>query len=185
MSLWISVTEESEAQGELKQVYDWVRETRGSVSNVMKVHSLDPESIRLHMNLYLHLLYGKSTLTRQQREMIAVTVSELNRCNYCVTHHREALAAHSKQTGLSENLQRLDFANLSQKDRAMLEYAVKLTKNPQKMVKNDTDDLKRNGFSDEEVLRVNLIVSYFNFVNRIVAGLGVTLEDIEARIYRY
>ncbi len=185
MSAWIFVTDEQNATGELKRVYDWVKETRGSVSNVMKVHGLDPDSIRLHMSLYLHLLYGRSTLTRLQREMIAVVVSESNKCDYCITHHTEALQAHSKDRSMLENLKRLDFANLSPKDRAMLEYAVKLTRNPQKIMKSDLDSLKTKGFSDEEILRINLIVSYFNFVNRIVAGLGVALEEKAVRVYNY
>ncbi len=82
-------------------------------------------------------------------------------------------------------MEKLDFANVSLKNRAILEYAVKLTQNPGKLVEADVDLLRTAGFSEEEILRVNLIVSYFNFVNRIVSGLGGTLEDKEARVYKY
>jgi alkylhydroperoxidase family enzyme len=67
----------------------------------------------------------------------------------------------------------------------MLEYALKLTNHPEKMIGADVDRLRTAGLSDEAILRVNLIVSYFNFVNRIVSGLGVQLEDKESRIYKY
>lgn len=185
MNAWIQVIGEQEAEGDLKRIYDEVRDRRGSLSNVMKVHSLDPESIPLHLDLYLHLMFGKSTLTRQEREMIAVVVSHLNKCAYCVTHHGEALLAHAKERQLVEKLENMDFASLSQKNRVMLEYASKLSKEPGKMRKQDVDKLRTVGFSDEEILRVNLIVSYFNFVNRIVSGLGVTIEESEARVYKY
>lgn len=151
----------------------------------MRVHSLDPGSIRLHMDLYVHLMFGKSTLARLEREMIAVVVSHLNECPYCVTHHGEALLAHVKERSLLDRLEKLDFARLSTKSRAMLEYAFKLTRDPGRMQKADVDKLRTAGFSDEGILRLNLIASYFNFVNRIVSGLGVELEKKEARVYKY
>jgi alkylhydroperoxidase family enzyme len=67
----------------------------------------------------------------------------------------------------------------------MLEYATKLTGQPGQVGEEDVRRMRLGGFSDEEVLQVNLITSYFNFVNRIVSGLGVPLEDAEERVYRY
>ena len=185
MSAWILVIGEEEAQGELKRIYHIIKEKRGSLSNVMKAQSLDPESIRLHMDLYLHLMFGKSTLTRLEREMIAVVVSYLNNCGYCVIHHKEALLHHSKNRELLGNLEKGAFENVSPTARAMLEYAVKLTEHPENMLKADAEKLRIAGFSDESILRINLITSYFNFVNRIVSGLGVELEERRARVYKY
>ena len=79
---WIQVIDEKQATGELKAQYDEVQRTRGRVSNVMKVHSLDPKSMNLHLDLYVHLMFGKSALTRAQREMIALVVSATNGCHY-------------------------------------------------------------------------------------------------------
>ena len=185
MTAWIRIIGEQEAQGELKKIYETVREKRGTLSNVMKVHSLDPESIVLHMSLYLHLMFGRSTLTRQEREMIALVVSHLNKCDYCVTHHGEALLAHVKEHQLLKNLERLDFENISSKNRAMLEYASELTQDPSGLNRRNMDKLREIGFSDEEILRINLITSYFIFVNRCVSGLGVELEDQRDRVYKY
>ncbi len=185
MKAWIQIIDEEDAQGNLEKMYGWAKISRGSLSNVMKVHSLDPESIRLHMDLYLHLMFGKSTITRLEREMIAVVVSQSNNCNYCVTHHSEALHHHSKNPDLLEDLNRRAFDSITPTARAMLEYAVKLTKHPGKMLKADIDKLRTAGLSDESILHVNLIVSYFNFVNRIVSGLGVQLESKESRTYKY
>ncbi len=185
MKAWIKVVEESEAQRELAEIYGEVRGSRGRVSNVMKMHSLDPKAMRLHLHLYLHLMYGKSSITRTQREMIAVLVSQLNDCQYCVTHHKEALQAHARNIDLIESLKE-DFsqAPISRRDREMLEYVAKLTRQPGLVVETDIRRMRGEGFTDEEILRINLITSYFNFVNRIVAGLGAPLEEPNERVYK-
>jgi uncharacterized peroxidase-related enzyme len=185
MRAWILNIGETEAEGELNRVYEEIKVKRGSVSNVMKAQSLDPESMKLHLDLYLHLMFGKSTLNRLEREMIAVVVSHLNNCTYWVTHHSEALLHHSKNPSLQAELERHAFETVSPKDRAMLEYAVKLTEHPEKMLKIDIERLRSSGLNDKAILRINLITSYFNFVNRIVSGLGVQLENKESRIYQY
>jgi uncharacterized peroxidase-related enzyme len=185
MIAWIPSIEEEDAEGELKRIYSELRVRRGRVSNVMKAQSLDPKSIELHLDLYLHLMFSKSPLNRLEREMIAVVVSHLNNCSYCVTHHTEALRHYSKSPVVSEDLEKGVLENVSARTRAMLEYAVKLTDHPEKMLKADVDQLRTAGLSDETILHVNLITSYFNFVNRIVAGLGVQLEDKGSRIYKY
>ena len=186
MLAWIGIIDEDQAQGELSAQYEDVRQRRGSVSNVLKAHSLDPRAMRLHLDLYLHLMFGKSTLTRAQREMIAVVVSQTNNCRYCVTHHGEALRAHVHDESLLDSL-KTDFrrSNTTPKDQAMLMYAAKLTRNPSDASKQDITELRRAGFSDEEILGINLITSYFNFANRIVSGLGIPLEPTEERPYKY
>jgi uncharacterized peroxidase-related enzyme len=186
MKAWIKVVEENEAQRELAEIYGEVRGSRGRVSNVMKVHSLDPKAMRLHLQLYLHLMYGKSSITRTQREMIAVLVSQINGCQYCVIHHKEALQAHARNIDLIESLKG-DFsqAPISRRDREMLEYVAKLTRQPGLVVETDIRRMREEGFTDEEILRISLITSYFNFVNRIVAGLGTPLEEPNERVYKY
>ncbi len=186
MKAWIRIVDEGEAKGELEKIYEEVRRSRGRVSNVMKIHGLDPEAMQLHLQLYLHLMYGKSSLTRAEREMIAVLVSQLNGCRYCVTHHEEALQAHVHAHSLVANI-KADFRNasVSDRDQVMLEYAAKLTGQPGQVGEEDVRRMRLRGFSDEEILQINLITSYFNFVNRIVSGLGVPLEDAEERVYQY
>jgi uncharacterized peroxidase-related enzyme len=79
---WIKVIHEHEAEGELKELYDRLTEPWGGVDNILKIHSLNPASLRTHFEFYKTLMRGKSGLTRAQREMIAVVVSATNRCHY-------------------------------------------------------------------------------------------------------
>ena len=79
---WIQVIEESKATGRLRQLYDKYRESWGGVDNIIKIHSLNPKSMKGHYDLYAHLMRGRSDLSRTQREMIAVVASAANHCHY-------------------------------------------------------------------------------------------------------
>ena len=79
---WIKVIPEAEASGELKELYEQMNEPWGGVDNVLKIHSLNPASLRTHFEFYKTLMRGPSGLSRSQREMIAVVVSATNRCHY-------------------------------------------------------------------------------------------------------
>lgn len=183
---WIRVIDETEAQGRLKECYEKITKTRGKIANIMKVHSLQPKAMLAHLNFYKTIMFEPSGLSRRQRELLATVVSALNGCAYCVRHHAEALHAYVKDEPLIEQVQR-DYtkAPLDSKDRAMLDYAQKLTHSPAHVTQKDVEQLQRAGLSDEEILSVNLIVSYFNFVNRVALGLGVEFSEDEARGYRY
>jgi uncharacterized peroxidase-related enzyme len=183
---WISVVDEERAEGELAAIYEEIRRSRGSVANVYKIHSLLPATMAAHLAFYLSLLYGKSPLARYQRELIATVVSATNACGYCVTHHSEALKKHLKDETVVEQVGRDHVqADLGAQDRAMLDYAAKLTRSPDAVAREDIDALRRAGFSDAAILSINLIASYFNFVNRVVSGLGVPLEPNASRVYKY
>ena len=79
---WIDIIDEENAEGSLKEQYDQLIEPWGGVDNILKIHSLNPESLAAHVQLYKTLMYGKSPLRRTDREMIAVVVSTINQCHY-------------------------------------------------------------------------------------------------------
>ncbi len=79
---WIKMIKEEEAQGQLKEAYDHLIEPWGGVDNILKIHSLNPRSLRAHFDLYKTLMRGPSELSVIQREMIAVVVSAINLCHY-------------------------------------------------------------------------------------------------------
>ena len=79
---WIRVISEAEATGALQKWYRKLTEPWGGVDNIMKIHSLNVRSLKGHFELYKAVMYGRSELTRVQREMIAVVVSAVNQCHY-------------------------------------------------------------------------------------------------------
>ena len=79
---WIQMIGENEAEGSLKVLYDKHATPEGLVDNILKIHSLNPPSLNGHYDFYRTLMYGKSELSRIQREMIAVVVSVANKCYY-------------------------------------------------------------------------------------------------------
>ncbi len=79
---WINMIRENEAEGKLKELYDRLTIPEGVVDNILKIHSLNPPSLQGHYEFYKTIVKGKSGLSRAQREMIAVTVSAINKCHY-------------------------------------------------------------------------------------------------------
>ena len=78
----IKTIEEDKAQGQLKTYYKKYSDPVSGVDNILKIHSLNPESLRLHYEYYKHLMTDASELSRLQREMIAIVVSRINACHY-------------------------------------------------------------------------------------------------------
>lgn len=184
---WIDTIDVEEAEGALEDVYDEIAGERGKIANIMEVQSLAPEAMLEHMELYAELLFGDSGLSREEREMIATVVSSANDCPYCVQHHGVALDAYWDDEALVERFAAdwRTLGHLSDRQRAMLRYAEALTENPAAIGEGDVEALRDAGLEDEEILRVNLVASYFNFVNRIAEGLGVEATPEERSGYDY
>lgn len=183
---WIKVIEKNQANPMLKEIYTYIEKRRGKLPNIMKIQSLDPRSIETHMEFYLSIMFGKKGLSRVEREMIGVVVSAINDCEYCVRHHAEALLHYWKDRELVD-LFVADINNVELPDRtmAMLAYVIKLTLEPSEVAEDDVNLLRRHDFSDKEILNINLITSYFSFVNRVAQGLGVEFTEDEVSGYKY
>ncbi len=183
----IKVIQHDEATGRLKKIYDDLVKKRGKLAEVHKIQSLRPESIIRHMDLYMEIMFSKSPLSRAEREMMAVVTSSVNGCAYCQIHHIEALKHYWKDDIKIAALQ-LNYGNagLSDREKALCRYAEQLTKlnNPEENT-DYIDLLKAIGLQDEAILDATLVVSYFNFVNRMVLALGVEVSEKEKSGYNY
>ena len=175
----IKIIEYEDAEGELKDIYDEVIQKRGKLAEIHKIHSLNPQSMLDHIQLYLTVMFKKSPLSRAQREMIAVVVSEANKCEYCQIHHGEALKYlwrdEKKVQLLREDYTKVE---LTPKDKLLCDLGYTLTLFPASTEVNALiEKLKELGTTDKEILDATLVISYFNFVNRIVLGLGLEVES--------
>ncbi|MFW9916510.1 MAG: peroxidase-related enzyme [Candidatus Thorarchaeota archaeon] len=181
---WIEIIDENDASGRLRTVYSSVKSRRGKIINLMRTLSLNPQGLKAYSDLYVCLMIGQSSLSREQRELLATAVSATNKSDYGISHHGEALNYYWKNADrIKQFIDDIDSIYLPDKERAMINYAVKITKNPSAITEEDIKKLRNAGFSDEDILNINLIASYFNFENRVAEGLGVevTLDDLDSK----
>lgn len=183
----IKVIEANHASGELHEIYQEILLTRGKLANVHKIQSLNPATIRSHMQLYMDIMFSKSPLKRPTRELIAVIVSRTNGCFYCMRHHGEALLSYWKdEQKLQDLLSGMEAELLSDSELLLSRLAILMTQHPDsEKVLEINESLKNLGFSDRAILDAHLVIAYFNFVNRIVLGLDVELELDEGKGYNY
>lgn len=124
------------------------------------------------------LVDDPSPLSAAQIELIAVVVSATNGCGYCVAHYGPRLAQALGDEGLARAVAH-DYreANLTARDRVLLDYAVALTCEPSERKEEDVERIREYGFDDGAILRATHLAAYFGLVNRLASGLGVTLES--------
>jgi len=183
---WITTIPVDKATGDLKRAYEMVLRTRGKISNIMSAQSLNPTAMRVFLELYNSLVFGKSGLSRGERETIATIVSAHNHCSYCTMHHGEALRFHLKDDDQLAALKERSLPDsLPERTKALVDYALKLTLKPSEILQEDLGPLRRNGLNDSEILDAVLLISYMNFVNRVATGLGVQHDEQEAKGYKY
>lgn len=182
---WIEEIQIDDAEGKLAEIYDELVRKRGKVSNILKVHSLNADAMANHLDLYMTMMFGKSGLSRAEREAIAVVVSASNDCAYCVAHHLETLKHHIDDDETLASLASADgLETLEPRLSNIVRHAEKLTSAPGAMTESDLGELRAEGLNDRDILDLTLITAYFNFVNRIALGLGVTFTPEEVSGYR-
>ncbi len=179
---WIKEIPYLEATGQLKKLYDRIKGPNNNIDNVLSIHSLRPHTLIGHMSLYKNVLHNSNnTLPKWYLETLGVYVSQLNQCNYCVDHHAEGLKRLlNDETRFQEILTCLLNDEIQQHFKyqylAGLQYAKKLTLSHPTITESDIHGLRAQKLSDGEILEINQVVSYFNYVNRTVIGLGVNTD---------
>jgi uncharacterized peroxidase-related enzyme len=158
-----------------KQKYlDVLQEKLGFVPNVIQAYAFDNDKLGAFADFYNDLMLGDSKLDKLEREMIAVVVSSQNKCFYCLVAHGAAVRQMSGDPALGELLvMNYRAAELSDRHRAMLDFACKLTESPQKVGEADRQLLRDAGFSDEEIWDICAVASFFNMTNRMASGVDM------------
>ena len=146
-------------------------EKLGLVPNVLRAYSFDDTKLRAFTDLYNDLMLGDSNLTKLEREMIAVVVSSVNRCFYCLVAHGAAVRELSDDPALGEMMvMNYRAADLDERTKAMLDFAVKLTETPAKIEEADRQALRDVGLSDRDIWDVASVAGFFNMSNRVAAA---------------
>jgi uncharacterized peroxidase-related enzyme len=143
----------------------------GFVPNVLVAYAFDNAKLETFVAMYNDLMLGDSGLSKLEREMIAVAVSSQNRCYYCLTAHGAAVRQYSGNPLLGEHIvMNYRVARLSKRQRAMLDFAVKLTASPWSVEEGDRERLRRAGFTDRDIWDISAIAGFFNMSNRVASA---------------
>ena len=142
-------------------------EKLGMVPNVLATFSFNEEKLRNFSAYYNTLMLGDSGLTKLEREMVAVVVSSANRCYYCLVAHGQAVRELSGDPELGEMLvMNYRVAKLEPRQRAMLDFAWKLTTEPWTVDEPDREKLRDAGLSDPDIFDLADVIGFFNMSNR-------------------
>jgi uncharacterized peroxidase-related enzyme len=180
---WIRWIEEDEVESPVAETYERARKGFGFVPDVVKIFSLRPRVAAAQDLLRQALLGPASSLGARRADMVSAMVAGLNRCRYCSIAHAGMLTERGDlprgdALTLLSHWRALD---LPEDERAMLAFAEKLTTDPEAMAEADVQRLRDLGFTDENVYDIVLLTAYRNYLTRVIAGLGVSVDRLRER----
>lgn len=150
------------------------QEKLGLVPNVLRAYAFDIDKLNAFAALYNDLMLADSGLTKLEREMIAVVVSSINHCHYCLVAHGAAVRELSGDPALGEALvMNYRAAELSEPTRTMLDFAAKLTESSAKVDDADRNTLRAAGFSDRDIWDIASVAGFFNMTNRVASATAM------------
>ncbi|MCX7645725.1 MAG: peroxidase-related enzyme [Rhodobacteraceae bacterium] len=154
--------------------FDLCAQKLGLVPNVLRAYAFDIAKLDAFSAIYNDLMLGPSGLSKLEREMIAVVVSAVNRCFYCLVAHGQAVRALSGLPELGEHLvMNWRTAELSPRERAMLGFAERLTEAPSRIGEEDRQRLRDAGFTDRDIWDIAAVAAFFNMTNRVASATGM------------
>ena len=157
-----------------QKYFDICQEKLGLVPNVLQSYAFDIDKLNSFTELYNDLMLAESGLSKLEREMIAVVVSSINRCFYCLTAHGAAVRAFSGDPELGEQLvMNYRTAKLDARQKAMLDFAAMMTERSFAIEEVDRNALRAVGFTDRDIWDIAAVASFFNMTNRMASAVDM------------
>ncbi len=161
-----------------QKYFDVCQDKLGMVPNVLKAYAFDIDKLNVFTAMYNDLMLADSGLTKLEREMIAVVVSSVNKCFYCLTAHGAAVRELSGDPKLGEMLvMNWRVADLNHRQRAMLGFAEKMTKASAEIAEWDREALRDAGFSERDIWDIANVAGFFNMTNRVASATDMRPND--------
>jgi len=174
MALDITLPTRDELPEDLQKYLAVCDEKLGMVPNVLSSYMHEAEQLRTFSRFYNAIMFATTGLTPLEREMIAVVVSSQNHCFYCLTAHGSAVRQYSGDPALGELLvMNYRAADLSERHRAMLDFAVKLTLHCDTIDEPDRQALRDAGFTDNEIWDIANVAAFYNMTNRVASAVDM------------
>lgn len=159
---------------DLQAYFDTYEQKLGFVPNVMVAFAFDNTKLRAFIDMGTDLMQGDSGLSKLEREMIATAVSAINQCHYCLTSHGWGVRFRARDPEFGEMIaQNYRAANLDPRQKAMLDFAAKMTTDPVGMEEQDRQNLRDVGFSDRDIWDIAAVAGFYNMSNRIAAACDI------------
>jgi uncharacterized peroxidase-related enzyme len=167
----LGIADPATLDDDLKTIWQKCLEKLGFVPNVFSAYSLKPQRLRNFMAMYNEIMLSESSLSKLEREMVAVVVSSANRCYYCLVAHGAAVRVLSGDPELGE-MMALNYrvAKLDQRQRAMLDFAWKLTTTPWLIDDSDRAQLRGAGLTEQAIFDLSETIAFFNLSNRMASA---------------
>jgi len=173
-ALDLPVIEKSELDADVQEAFSFLEQEHGMIPNVLKAYTFDQQKLRPFMQMYNDLMLADSPLTELEREMIGVVVSSTNRCLYCLVAHGAAVRQLSGDPILGELLvMNYRTAELEPRQRAMLDFAVKVTEESHRIGEDDRELLRQHGFTDRAIWDISAVAAFFNMTNRMASAVDM------------
>ena len=161
-----------------QKYFDLCQEKLGMVPNVLRAYAFDIAKLDAFTAMYNDLMLGQSGLSKLEREMIAVCVSSINKCYYCLTAHGAAVRQLSGDPMLGEMLvMNWRAARLDARQTAMLAFAEKITKESASIVEADRQALRDSGFNDRDIFDIASVAAFYNMSNRVASATDMRPND--------
>ena len=154
-----------------QKYFDICADKLGLIPNVLQAYAFDIDKLNTFAALYNDLMLGDSGITKLEREMIAVVVSSINKCFYCLVAHGAAVRELSGDPELGEMMvMNYRAADLDVRQKSMLDFSAKLTESSDKIEEADRQILRDAGFSDRDIWDIGAVAGFFNMTNRVASA---------------
>ncbi len=172
---WIDTVSWSDADGRLREAYDWQAAALGEPAEFTMLGSLYPPIVEERLRLYRAVEHCPSQLSAIERQSAALVTSRLNGTDHCASGLRLKLESLGLATAVLDAID-ADPGSVNTGDGrfdAICAYAAKLSQSPAAVVEDDLDSLREHGLGDLDILDLNNMVAYYAYINRVVMGLGL------------
>lgn len=161
-----------------QKYFDVCQDKLGMVPNVLRAYAFDADKLNSFTAMYNDLMLGDSAISKLEREMIAVVVSSINKCFYCLVAHGAAVRQLSGDPKLGEALvMNYRLAPLDARQRAMLDFAARMTTASANIEEADRQILRDHGFSDRDIWDIASVAGFFNMTNRVASATAMRPND--------
>lgn len=167
----LKLEQETPLSEAMQAYFSKCEEKLGMVPNVLKAYAFNTQKLEAFAAFYNDLMLAGSGLSKLDRELIAVAVSSVNKCFYCLTAHGAAVRQLSGNPELGEQMvMNYRVADLEPRQKAMLDFAVLMTEDSAQIVEEDRQILRDAGFSDRDIWDIAAVASFFNMTNRMASA---------------